>query len=54
MSESLLVAPMTFTITVIGEEAGSEPMSEQAVMEYIRLRLESQSVIAVLNLIRDY
>ena len=44
----------TFSITVGDSEAGSTPMSELDAMEYIILRLESQSVLAVLNIVRDY
>jgi hypothetical protein len=44
----------TFNITVSDEVAGSEPMSEQAMIDYILLRLESQSVVTVLNIVRDY
>jgi hypothetical protein len=44
----------TFSITVSDEVAGSEPMSEQAMIDYILLRLESQSVVTVLNIVRDY
>lgn len=44
----------TFSLTVQDSVAGSEPMSEQAVIDYIILRLESQNVIAVSNIVRDY
>ena len=44
----------TFSLTVTDQVAGSEPMSEQAMIDYILLRLESQSVVTVLNIVRDY
>lgn len=44
----------TFSITVTDEVAGSQPMSEQAMIDYILTRLEAQSVIQVLNIVRDY
>jgi hypothetical protein len=54
MSESLLVAPITFTITVIEEEQGSKPMSEQAIKDYLWAVIESKGTLAVLNIVRDY
>jgi hypothetical protein len=36
-----------FKITVSDEEAGSQPLSEQDMIDYIVLRLQSQSVIQV-------
>ena len=44
----------TFQITVIDQVAGSEPMTEQDVIDYIIFRLEAQSVISVANIVRDY
>ena len=44
----------TFSITVEDEVAGSEPMTMQSIMDYILIRLESESVIRVSNLVRDY
>jgi hypothetical protein len=44
----------TFSITVMDEVAGSAPMTEQEAIDYIILRLEAQSVISVLNIVRDY
>jgi acetyl-CoA carboxylase beta subunit len=44
----------TFTLTVQDEVDGSEPLSEQGAIDYIIYRLESQSVIEVLNIVRDY
>jgi hypothetical protein len=37
----------TFKITVTDSEAGSEPMSAKDTLDYILLRLESQSVLKV-------
>ena len=44
----------TFTITVQDEVDGSEPLTEQGAIDYIIFRLEAQSVIEVLNIVRDY
>ena len=44
----------TFSITVSDEFSGNYPMSEQAMIDYILLRLESQSSVTVLNIVRDY
>jgi hypothetical protein len=44
----------TFSLTVTDQAAGSEPMTEQGVIDYIIFRLEAQSVIAVANIVRDY
>ena len=44
----------TFQITVTDQAAGSEPMTEQGVIDYIIFRLEAQSVITVANIVRDY
>ena len=48
------MSSFTFSLTVIDQEAGSEPMSEQSIIDYIILRLEGQSVISVANIVRDY
>ena len=44
----------TFSIRVEDAVAGSAPMTEQECIDYITLRLESQSVIRVTNIVRDY
>ena len=44
----------TFQITVSDEVAGSEPMSEQGMRDYLWAIIESQSVVTVLNIVRDY
>jgi hypothetical protein len=44
----------TFSLTVTDQAAGSEPMTEQGVIDYIIFRLEGQSVISVANIVRDY
>lgn len=44
----------TFSLTVTDQAAGSEPMTEQEVIDYIIFRLEAQSVISVANIVRDY
>jgi len=44
----------TFSLTVTDQVAGSEPMTEQDVIDYIIFRLEAQSVISVANIVRDY
>ena len=44
----------TFSLTVTDQAAGSEPMTEQGVIDYIIFRLEGQSVITVANIVRDY
>jgi hypothetical protein len=41
----------TFSITV---ETDEEPMSQEDIMDYIILRLESQNVLVVNNIVRDY
>ena len=43
----------TFSITV-ESESDIEPLSVEGMMDYILLRLESQSVLRVTNIIRDY
>ena len=44
----------TFSLTVTDQAAGSEPMTEQGVIDYIIFRLEGQSLITVANIVRDY
>ena len=44
----------TFTLTIQDEVDGSEPMTEQGAIGYIIYQLEKQSVIEVLNIVRDY
>lgn len=44
---------ITFSITVKTVE-GTAPMSTTAIMEYMELVLESQSVLHVTNIVRDY
>jgi hypothetical protein len=44
----------TFSLTVTDQAAGSAPMTEQDVIDYIIFRLEAQSVITVANIVRDY
>lgn len=44
----------TFSLTVTDQEAGSEPMSEQRMRDYLWAIIESQSVVTVLNIVRDY
>jgi len=44
----------TFSLTVTDQAAGSEPMTEQSIIDYIIFRLEAQSVITVANIVRDY
>jgi hypothetical protein len=39
----------TFSLTVSGDD-----MDEQAMIDYIILRLETQDVLQVLNIVRDY
>ena len=43
----------TFSITV-KQVDGGKPLSEEDLMDYILLRLESQSVLSVDNIVRDY
>jgi hypothetical protein len=40
---------VTFSLTVSGND-----MDEQAMIDYIILRLEAQDVVQVLNIVRDY
>jgi hypothetical protein len=44
----------TFSITVEEIDSGIEPLSVEGMMDYILLRLESQNVLRVTNIIRDY
>jgi hypothetical protein len=44
----------TFSLTVTDQAVGSEPMTEQSIIDYIIFRLEAQSVITVANIVRDY
>jgi hypothetical protein len=44
----------TFSLTVTDEVAGSAPMSEQEMMQYITFALDEEYVIKVLNIVRDY
>jgi hypothetical protein len=44
----------TFSLTVTDQAAGSEPMTEKGIIDYIIFRLEGQSVITVANIVRDY
>ena len=48
------MSSFTFSLTVTDQAAGSEPMTEQGVIDYIIFRLEAQSVITVANIVRDY
>ena len=41
----------TFSISV---ETDESPMSQEDIMDYIILRLESQNVLVVNNIVRDY
>jgi hypothetical protein len=43
----------TFSISVECE-SDIEPLSVEGMMDYILLRLESQSVLRVTNIVRDY
>lgn len=40
----------TFSVSVESDE----PMSNEEIMDYILLRLESQDVLQVTNIVRDY
>jgi hypothetical protein len=44
----------TFSITVEEIDSGIEPLSVEGMMDYILLRLESQNVLRVKNIVRDY
>ena len=48
------MSSFTFSLTVTDQAAGSEPMTEQGIIDYIIFRLEAQSVITVANIVRDY
>jgi len=39
----------TYKITIADADAGSEPMTAESVLDYIILRLQSQSVISVVK-----
>ncbi len=43
----------TFSVSVEVEE-DIEPFSVEGIMDYILLRLESQSILRVTNIVRDY
>jgi hypothetical protein len=43
----------TFSISVEVED-DIEPLSVEGMMDYILLRLESQKVLRVINIVRDY
>jgi len=44
----------TFSVTVEEVDSGIEPLSVEGLMDYILLRLESQNVLRVTNIVRDY
>lgn len=44
----------TFTLTVEDSVDGSEPMTEEIAMNYIVFGIEQESVVKVLNIVRDY
>jgi len=44
----------TFSVTVEEIDSGIEPLSVEGMMDYILLRLESQEVLRVTNIVRDY
>jgi len=44
----------TFSVTVEEVDSGIEPLSVEGLMDYILLRLESQNVLRVRNIVRDY
>lgn len=44
----------TFSITVEEIDSGIEPLSVEGLMDYVLLRLESQNVLRVTNIVRDY
>ena len=50
-SKKVGTAMPTFNISVDTDE---EPMSDQDIIDYIILRLESQNVLVVNNIVRDY
>jgi hypothetical protein len=50
-SKKVGTAMPTFSISVDTDET---PMSQEDIMDYIILRLESQNVLVVNNIVRDY
>lgn len=44
----------TFSMTVRDLVEGQDPLTLEGMMDYITLVLESQSVVQVTNLVRDY
>ena len=44
----------TFTLTVQDSVDGSEPMTEEIAMNYIVYAIQEESVVEVLNIVRDY
>ena len=44
----------TFSISVEELDSGTEPLTVEGLMDYILLRLESQNVLRVTNIVRDY
>lgn len=53
-SKKVGTAMPTFSITVEEVDSGIEPLSVEGMMDYILLRLESQDVLIVTNIVRDY
>ena len=52
-SKKVGTAMPTFSITVELNDP-SIPMTEQEIMDYILVRLESQKIVYITNLVRDY
>lgn len=52
-SKKVGIAMPTFSITVELNDP-SIPMTEQEIMDYILVRLESQKIVYITNLVRDY
>ena len=48
------MSSFTFSLTVTDQAVGSEPMTEQVIIDYIIFQLERHSVISVANIVRDY
>lgn len=44
----------TFSITAQDSVHGNAPMTEQEMKDYLWAIIESQSILAVLNIVRDY
>jgi hypothetical protein len=44
----------TFSISVEELDSGIDPLSVEGMMDYILLRLESQNILRVTNIVRDY